>query len=269
LTWIEFTHLLPRLPRISKELYLIKAEKLHIGTSGWHYDHWKGPFYPEDLTTERWLSFYSEHLDTVEINNSFYQLPETETLESWRLTTPEGFLFAVKASRYVTHMKKLKDPDQPLANFLGRMMGLGDKLGPILFQLPPNWHLNLERLNSFLDKLPEGRRFAFEFRDPSWFDERVYQLLSAHDAALCIYEFGGRKSPKESTTNWIYVRLHGPEGAYRGKYDVQTLTGWIGAFSTWMRQGKEIYCYFDNDEAGYAAQNAITLKGMAEDNDRT
>jgi uncharacterized protein YecE (DUF72 family) len=238
---------------------------LYVGTSGWHYPHWQGPFYPENLPGKDWLAYYAGRLSTVEINNSFYRLPAAATFRDWQAGTPPGFLFAVKASRYITHMKKLKDPEEPLATFLERADGLGDKLGPILFQLPPNWRLNLDRLRSFLEALPGGYRFAFEFRDPSWFDEQVYELLVAHQAAFCIYELGGLLSPREVTAGWAYVRLHGPGGAYRGKYDVQALAGWMGAFSTWMRQGKDVYCYFDNDQAGYAVQNALALQAMAPD----
>ncbi len=240
------------------------AEMFHVGTSGWHYDHWQGPFFPKDLPNSEWLAYYAERLATVEINNSFYQLPEAKTLRNWRATTPEGFRFAVKASRYITHMKKLTDPDEPVANFLGRIDELGDKLGPILFQLPPNWNVNVKRLRAFLETLPKGYRFTLEFRDPSWFDERVYDLLKAHDMAFCIYDLSARLSPREVTTDWVYVRLHGPDGAYQGKYDMQTLAGWMGAFSSWMRQGKEVFCYFDNDEAGYAVQNALELQAMAD-----
>jgi uncharacterized protein YecE (DUF72 family) len=239
---------------------------LHVGTSGWHYDHWQGTFYPEDLDSKEWLAYYSGRLSTVEINNSFYQLPEAETLRTWRTGTPNKFLFAVKASRYITHMKKLKDASEPAANFLGRVDELGDKLGPILFQMPPNWSLNRDRLRSFLEGLPEGYRFAFEFRDPSWFHEQVFELLAAHNAAFCIYELGGRLAPREVTADWVYVRLHGPGDPYRGSYDVQTLAGWMGAFSAWRRQGKDVYCYLDNDEAGYAVKNALSLRAMAEDN---
>jgi uncharacterized protein YecE (DUF72 family) len=245
------------------------AEKLRVGTSGWHYDHWQGPFYPEELSSDRWLAYYAEHLSTVEINNTFYQLPKVETLRNWRAGTPEGFLFAVKASRYITHRKKLKQPDEPVANFLRRIDALGDKLGPILFQLPPNWNFDPERLRSFLERLPEGYRFVFEFRDASWFDERAYEMLAAHGAAFCIYDLGGRLAPREVTTDWVYVRLHGPDGAYQGKYDVEALAGWMDAFSTWTGQGKEVYCFFDNDERGYAVQNALALQAMAEDGHRS
>jgi uncharacterized protein YecE (DUF72 family) len=243
--------------------------RLHVGTSGWHYRHWQGPFYPEDLPGKEWLAYYAGRLSSVEINNSFYRLPEAETFRNWQAGTPPGFLFAVKASRILTHMKKLRDADEALATFLERADGLGDKLGPILFQLPPHWRLNLERLRSFLEALPGGYRFAFEFRDASWFDERVYERLAAHGAAFCIYELGGLLSPREVTADWAYVRLHGPGGAYQGKYDLQTLAGWMDAFSTWLGQGKDVYCYFDNDEAGYAVENALALQAMAPDREES
>ena len=235
---------------------------VHVGTSGWHYDHWQGPFYPQGMKRGDWLGYYVGRLQTVEINNTFYQLPEESTMASWRDTVSEDFVFAVKASRYITHMKKLKDPEEPVETFLGRVRTLGDCLGPILFQLPPNWYFDGERLAAFLEVLPTGLRYAFELRDPDWLNEEAYEILAEHGAALCIYDFHGRQSPKRVTADFVYVRLHGPYGAYRGKYDTETLAGWAGAFSTWREQGRDVYCYFDNDEAGYAVQNAIELKGM-------
>jgi uncharacterized protein YecE (DUF72 family) len=235
---------------------------IHIGTSGWHYEHWEGPFYPEGIAKGDYLDYYVERLRTVEINNTFYQLPEEKTLRNWRETVPERFVFAVKASRYITHMKKLKDPEEPVATFLGRIELLGDRLGPILFQLPPNWRFNGKRLATFLEELPARHRYTFELRDPSWLNDEAYEVLEAHNSALCLYDFHGRQSPKKVTADFVYVRLHGPYGAYRGKYSVETLAGWAGAFSAWLRQGKDVYCYFDNDEAGYAAQNAMELQRM-------
>jgi uncharacterized protein YecE (DUF72 family) len=202
------------------------SDQLHIGTSGWHYEHWQGPFYPQDLPKREWLGWYSQRLSSVEINNSFYQLPSAETLQEWRQTSPEGFQFSVKASRYNTHMKKLKEPGEALNNYLERVDLLGEKIGPILFQLPPNWHINLQRLKDFLKTLPvRGYRFVLEFRDPSWFEPQVYDLLALHDVAFCIYDFSGRLSPRKVTADCVYIRLHGPEQAYEGNYDVQTLAG--------------------------------------------
>ena len=240
----------------------MNEQNIHIGTSGWQYDHWQGPFYPEELAKNQFLPYYANHFQTVEINNSFYQLPSPETLTRWRQDTPPKFCFAVKASRYITHMKKLKEPAEPVSNFLKRVELLADKLGPILFQLPPNWNFNRERLAAFLKKLPDGFQYAFELRDPSWLTAAAYDLLAEHNAAFCIYELAGRRSPKEITANFIYIRLHGPGDAYQGQYDASTLSGWAGAFSTWSSQGYRIYCYFDNDQAGYAVQNARQLQQM-------
>jgi uncharacterized protein YecE (DUF72 family) len=235
---------------------------IHIGTSGWHYQHWRDTFYPGELASEDWLDYYAQHFHTVEINNSFYQLPEEKTLKQWRDTVPDGFSFTVKASRYITHQKKLKDPQRSLPNLLERIAVLGDKLGLILFQLPPRWHCNTERLGEFLATLPEDYRYAFEFRDRSWFVPEVYEQLAAHQAAFCIYDFAGELSPKEVTADFVYVRLHGPDEAYQGQYSTQTLSGWAGAFSTWTNQGKEVYCYFNNDQFGYAARDACHLQSM-------
>lgn len=232
-----------------------------VGTSGWHYDHWHGPFYPDDVQDE--LSYYVGLFNTVEINNSFYQLLEAETLKKWRDTVPEGFRFAVKASRYITHMKKLKDTDDALQNFLDRIDHLGDKLGPILFQLPGNWYFNAERLASFLNLLPDHYRYAFEFRDPDWHTKHAYELLADHGAALCFFEFAGDQSPRQITTDYVYIRLHGPENTpYEGEYGKQALSGWAGAISAWGRQGIDVYCYFDNDQAGYAPLDAQRLQAM-------
>jgi uncharacterized protein YecE (DUF72 family) len=240
------------------------GHSIHIGTSGWHYEHWRGPFYPTELSHAGFLKFYADLFHTVEINNSFYRLPQSQTFLKWRETVPPGFIFAVKASRYITHLKKLKDPGQPLRTLLDRVVLLEDRMGPILFQLPPRWHLNHERLVFFLNALSRDFKYAFEFRDPSWFDSRVYDALAEHGMALCIYEFAGRLSPKRVTADFLYLRLHGPEGAYRGRYDHRVLDEWADFCSSWNSQGKEIFCYFDNDEAGYAAQDALTMQEMLE-----
>jgi uncharacterized protein YecE (DUF72 family) len=247
---------------------LRRRGKIHIGTSGWHYDHWKGPFYPEDMKAEDFLRFYAERFHTVEINNSFYRLPEEKTFSGWNKSVPEGFIFSVKASRYITHMKKLKDPKEPVARFMKNANALGDKLGPVLFQLPPKWSANAERLRSFLEILPDDQRYAFEFRDTTWFTHSVYELLAEFGAAFCIYELEGLISPKEVTAGFVYVRLHGPGGKYQGQYDARTLSGWAGAFFAWASKGKDIYCYFDNDQAGYAAQDALKLQEMTAGGDR-
>jgi uncharacterized protein YecE (DUF72 family) len=235
---------------------------IHIGTSGWYYNHWLGPFYPEQTPKTGFLAFYQQHFHTVEINNSFYHLPAEKTLQDWRDKVPEEFIFAVKGSRYITHMKKLKAPEQSIKLFFDRVTILENHLGPILFQLPPHWHFNPERLQEFLRALPAEYRYAFELRDQSWHTQEAFDLLAEYGAAFCIYEFGNVLSPRQVTAPFVYLRLHGPGGPYQGNYDTKTLTEWAEAISTWVSQKKDIYCYFDNDQAGYAAQNAMTLNQM-------
>lgn len=239
---------------------MAKKAACHIGTSGWHYDHWMGPFYPDGVSKREFLSFYADRFETVEINNSFYHLPSPDTFDQWRQTAGKGFIFAVKASRYITHMKKLKDPKKSLTKFFDTSTHLKTKLGPILFQLPPYWHVNTERLKLFLDALPKKHRYAFEFRDKSWFDDDVYQLLSDHHAGFCIYDMGGEVTPRVVTADFIYVRLHGPAARYEGDYTKRQLNAWAERFGGWMKDGKEIYCYFNNDLKGFAVKNAQTLR---------
>lgn len=246
----------------------MRQGRIHIGTSGWHYPHWVGPFYPKGLRSEDFLSFYRERFRTVEINNTFYQLPSKETLAGWRDATPKNFLFACKASRFITHMKKLKDPDRSLPRFFTTIEALGDKLGPILFQLPPRWGVNPERLEAFLDHLPPGHRFAFELRDESWFTRDVTRILSKHGAAFCIYDLAGRHSPEDVTSDFVYIRLHGPDGPYQGRYGRRVLESWVNKCLGWAHAGKDVYCYFDNDEKGYAAQDALRLQALVKQEPR-
>jgi uncharacterized protein YecE (DUF72 family) len=212
-----------------------------------------------------YLAFYVERFQTVELNNSFYKLPSLETMEAWRDAVPENFLFAVKANRFITHMKKLKDPEQPLHNLYERVAGLGPKCGPILFQLPPRWHFNLERLQHFLGCLSDQYRYAFEFRHPSWYDRRALELLEQHGAAFCIYDLAGHASPVLTTAPFVYVRLHGPGDAYQGLYTEEVLAEWAARLVEWSDQGRDVYCYFDNDQAGYAVTNALQLQKMVSD----
>ena len=237
---------------------------VHIGTSGWHYGHWRGPFYPEDLPGARMLRWYTQQFDTVEINNSFYRLPTTEALAGWCRETPREFCFAAKASRYITHNLKLKDPEQSSKKFFSQIVRLGRRLGPILFQLPPGWKLNLERLEEFLAMLPRKRRYVFEFRNPTWNAPPVYEALRRHNAAFCIFELAGFQSPLEITAEFTYVRLHGPGGAYQGSYNQDQLKTWASRIRTWRTELQHIFVYFDNDQFGFAAQNALQLKRFLE-----
>lgn len=240
----------------------MSGASIRIGTSGWHYDDWVGPFYPEGTAAEDRLRFYAEHFDCVELNNTFYQLPEAGTVTQWREGTPRDFLFACKASRYVTHMKKLKDSAAATARFLKAIAPLGPKLGPILFQLPPRWHVDVARLAGFFAALPQTHRYAFELRDASWWTDEVGALLERNGAALCAFDLEGRRSPERLTADFAYVRLHGPDGPYRGRYDGRTLRGWARKFVGWSGEGVDVYCFFDNDERGFAVEDARRLRVM-------
>jgi len=242
----------------------MKSGCIHIGTSGWHYNHWIGPFYPKQIPSSEFLTFYTQHFLTVEINNTFYRLPSRETVEGWRKKTPKHFLFACKASRFMTHMKKLKDPEQSIQKFFDAMQLLGHRLGPIVFQLPPGWRLNLDRLDAFLNVLPKKHRFAFEFRDESWFEYGTYHILAKHNAALCVYHLAERWTPMEVTADFVYIRLHGPKGPYQGQYGNQTLQTLAKKCLDWSHQGKNVYCYFDNDEKGFAPRDGVKLKNLVE-----
>ena len=238
--------------------------QIQIGTSGWHYKHWIGPFYPRGTRPEAFLSHYAQHFETAEINSTFYRLPALDTFAAWRDCTPPGFIFACKASRYITHMKKLRDARSSCERFFAAVEVLADKLGPVLFQLPPKWRGDPGRLESFLAAMPAKRRIAFEFRDESWFKPEIYRLLRQRDAALCIYELDGRCAPFEVTAGFTYLRLHGPGSSYRGRYDDRALAAWAARILMWRKAGHDVYCYFDNDERGYAAENARRLIQMVE-----
>lgn len=235
---------------------------IHIGTSGWHYKHWCGPYYPEKFPASKMLACYYKDFDTVEINNSFYKLPNQTTFEAWREATPRNFCFAVKASRFITHMKKLSDPESALESFLPRAEALKEKLGPILFQLPPHWGVNLERLETFLSHLPPKHLYTFEFREPSWHRREVYELLCRYNAAFCMYELDRFQSPEPITADWTYIRLHGPGGKYQGSYSTQQLGVWVLKIAAWSKTLRAIYVYFDNDQAAYAVHNALELKRL-------
>jgi uncharacterized protein YecE (DUF72 family) len=210
------------------------------------------------------MNFYSQSFDTVELNNSFYKMPSLKAFETWRDQTPAGFIFSVKAGRYITHMKKLKDPAEPVQRFMDRVVGLGDKLGPILFQLPPGWNVNVERFHEFLKVLPRDLRYTFEFRNESWYCDEIYDLLREYNCAFCIYELAGHLTPIMVTGDFVYIRLHGPGEKYQGSYDEARLNKWQARVDEWRSSGKDVYIYFDNDQEGFAAFNAKQLKEMSE-----
>ena len=237
--------------------------EIRIGTSGFHYKHWLGTYYPAGTKPGGMLEHYLHDFDTVELNNTFYQLPKESSFDAWRDATPPDFLYAVKGSRFITHMIKLKDAERGLINFLPRAERLGEKLGPILWQLPPGWKVNLERLESFLRVLPPEHRYAFELRNPTWMTDAVFALFRKYNAAFCIYELAGYVSPLEITADWTYIRLHGPTAfKYQGSYTDAQLGEWARRIRDWSRRMKAIYVYFDNDDSAYAVYNALTLKRL-------
>ena len=237
--------------------------KIYIGTSGWHYKHWLGVFYPAGTVAAEMFQFYAQNFDTVEVNNSFYRLPAAKTFDTWRQSSPREFRFAVKANRFITHMKKLKEPKSSTAKFFLAAARLGQKLGPILFQLPPRWNLNIERLASFLKALPSGHKYVFEFRDTTWLVPAVFDLLRQHNMALCIHDFADIKVPYELTADFTYIRFHGPTSMkYAGSYSSRELHSWASRIAGWRATLSATYVYFNNDPGGAAVRNAKTLKRL-------
>lgn len=234
--------------------------KIHIGASGWHYEHWKQVFYPEKMQPKDYLPFYAQHFSTTEINNTFYHLPKDSVIDHWVEQVPAKFIFSLKASGYITHRKRLKDPQKTLKTFFERMEHFGKKIGVILFQLPPNFKCDLERLENFLNHLQKGYRYSFEFRHPTWFTEETYRLLRKHNIALCISDLIPETFFLEVTAKFIYIRMHGPKlEAYRGAYGPTLLKEWKAKIEHWSQQNITVYCYFDNDEKSFAVKDAKTL----------
>lgn len=230
---------------------------IHIGTSGWQYPHWRGRFYPDDLQKKKWLEHYADSFETVEINNTFYGLPEPETVDEWRDNVPRGFRFALKFSRYGSHMKCLKDPDKTLSPFLDCLRRLKSAAGPVLVQLKPNWNCNPERLRHFLEALPSSVRWAVEFRDESWFCDEVYSLLKKHNAAMVIHDML-ENHPDETTADWSYYRFHGDH--YKGHYSPQFLSAFADRLVQNWDDGREQFVYFNNDAEAAAVDDALNLK---------
>lgn len=242
----------------------MKRGTWRIGTSGWVYPHWRGRFYPPELPQSAWLEYYSRHFDTVEINRSFYRLPTPQASAAWAASTPETFCFALKASRYLTHMKKLKDPAEPLARFQEAIAPLAGKRGPLLYQLPPRWRFDADRLAQFLACLPPDERHVIEFRDPSWFNPEAYRLLECHGVALCVVSFPGVPVVWEATADFTYLRLHGATTAYNYRYDEAELDDWAAGIRRFLDQGLDAYAYFDNDAHADALSNALALRAKLE-----
>ena len=229
---------------------------VRIGTSGYQYDDWRDRFYPKGLPKSRWFAYYAQYFGAVELNATFYRLPEAATFERWRDAAPKGFCYALKFSRYATHMKRLKDAPDTIGLFVERARLLGPKLGPILVQLPPRWKVNPTRLAAFLEAAPKSLRWAVEFRDRSWLCEDIYALLRQHDAALCIHDLIERH-PRVRTASWVYLRFHGD--AYAGSYSPQALSAVARRVRSHLGEGHDVYAFFNNDIGGHAVRNAADL----------
>lgn len=236
-----------------------RTPAIRIGCSGWSYPHWRGCFYPVDLPETAWFAHYAGVFDTVEINNSFYQLPSERTIAHWYAQAPAGFIYALKANRYITHLKKLKDAEPALPRFLKRVGALAEHLGPLLYQLPPNWRCDLGRLRDFLALLPTELTHVFEFRDPTWLCDEVLASLDQFDASLCVHDMAGIEVPRLGVGRVAYVRFHGTLPGYAGGYPETTLRGWARWLREQARGGRPAFVYFNNDAGGRAAVDAQTL----------
>jgi uncharacterized protein YecE (DUF72 family) len=239
--------------------------RIRVGCSGWQYRHWRGDFYPADLPQTRWFEHYARTFDTVEINNSFYRLPERATFASWARRAPLRFEFAVKASRFLTHMKKLKDPEEPIDRLFTRMRALGTHLGPVLYQLPPGWGADAGRLGHFLDALPRDARHVMEFRDPSWYAPAILDLLARRRVALCLHDMAGSATERVRLGPFVYVRFHGASAKYGGGYSEDRLRGWADWLAAQRHDGCDVYAYFNNDVGGHAPRDAVTLRRLLEE----
>jgi uncharacterized protein YecE (DUF72 family) len=235
--------------------------QLRIGTSGYQYRHWRGILYPEGLAQARWLPRYAALFDTVEMNATFYRLPTPEAVDGWRDRVGPGFTFAVKGSRYLTHMKRLLDAGEGLARFVGPILRFGPKLGPVLWQLPPQMRPDLPRLDRFLSALPRGVRHAVEFRDPLWYQEDTCDLLDLHGAAFCEHDHVDRRPPR-LTGGWRYLRFHGTTGRYTGRYGPAALRTVADDLLAWRAGGRDAFVYFNNDLGGHAIRDALDLLAL-------
>jgi uncharacterized protein YecE (DUF72 family) len=235
---------------------------VRIGCSGWVYRHWRGILYPEGLPQKRWFERYSEEFDTVEINASFYRLPLASTFDGWREKAPEGFCYAVKVNRFITHLKKLVGVEAALDEFVSLSRKLQHTLGPLLYQLPPSLKLDLDRLETFLKRVPGDLGNVFEFRNKAWYVPETYALLDRYGASFCVHDMPGSKTERIAVGPIAYVRLHGGEGKYWGRYSDEGLLSWTDWILEQSREGRAVWCYFNNDIHGHAIHDAQTLKSM-------
>jgi uncharacterized protein YecE (DUF72 family) len=235
--------------------------QLLIGTSGWNYPHWRGVFYPQGVSQNKWLLYYTKFFNTVELNVTFYRLVPVETFENWRKNTPQDFYFVAKGSRFITHIKKLKDIQGPLGLFFKNAAGLGDKLVTVLWQFPPSFKKDIKLLEDFIKLLRKKKiRQAFEFRNESWFVRDVYELLKRYNFCLCIAHSKRFPCIKELTSDFLYLRFHGGESLYSSNYSDKELRNWA-EFARRFK-GKDTLAFFNNDAQGFAVKNALRFKEL-------
>jgi uncharacterized protein YecE (DUF72 family) len=235
--------------------------RYHFGTSGWHYDHWRHRFYPRGLAKAKWLEFYTTHFTTVELNNSFYRLPSEAAFAAWRDSSPASFAFAVKVSRFITHIKRLKNTQEAIETFISRTRILEGKLGPLLYQLPPNMHRDDDRLDLFLSTLPQGMKYVVEFRHPSWLEDKVFEILHKRNVGLCVFDMPSLSCPLVANADFAYIRFHGSTGLYSSCYSDEELASWAKKLADLSTNLKAMYIYFNNDFKAFAVKNAVTLRG--------
>lgn len=237
---------------------------IYIGTSGFSYNHWEEMFYPKDIKKSDWLWYYSQHFDTVEINSSFYRLPNVNSLQKWFDETPDDFIFSLKGSRYITHTKKLFSLENSLKIFFEKAKILGNKLPVILWQFPPNFKSNPKRLEEFLKNLQKyNYRYAFEFRHESWFNAQIYGILRYYNTALVVSSSPDFPKAEIMTADFIYIRFHGSRDLYTSEYSKKELVKWANKIKSWS-ESADIYAYFNNDECGFAIKNALEIKNLLE-----
>jgi uncharacterized protein YecE (DUF72 family) len=241
----------------------VSSPRIFIGTSGWSYASWRGPFFPREVMVKHHLAYFATQFITAELNGVFYRTPSLAAVRDWRARTPRDFVFAWKASRFITHWKRLSERSRnSLALIEERLKILGPKAGPVLFQLPARFEADAERLAAFVALLNRKRRYAFEFRHPSWYDEKIYKILRKRGIALCISDHRDAPSPWLATADHVYIRGHGPGGAYKGRYSDTALEHWARKIAAWHRQRRTVYVYFDNDQKSAAPADAARLRSV-------
>jgi uncharacterized protein YecE (DUF72 family) len=237
--------------------------QVFIGTSGWSYPAWRGTFFPREVMTKHQLAYYATQFISAELNGVFYRTPSLDTVRGWHDQTPDGFVFAWKASKFITHWKRLSERSRNSLELIEERLDILDrKAGAVLFQLPPRFEADCGRLTSFLEMLSKKRRYAFEFRHPSWYDEAIYKILRKYDASLCISDHRDAPAPWLATARHVYVRGHGPRGTYTGRYSDTVLRKWARAIAAWHRERRTVYVYFDNDQKGVAPVDAARLRAV-------